>query len=537
MMTWKNKSAFTLVELIVVITILAILGTIAFISLQWYSKSARDSKRTSDISNIKTSLELFSLATWKYPLPDNSYDVTYSWSVVVWKQWTVWDNVVTNLSRNLSEKPTDPLIQTEYIYSTLENGKEYEILSLYEWDLLSNNSIINSTYASTNWTVRVDGTYNGLFVKTSGYIIPTPSIITSETLPIDFDATKIVSQVIDWWTNVPNVWNSKVTQSTWSLSFSDFQVYTWSISNNSSTWSLLDVYNILADTYSWSSLENIWIIQDLLSKTTDEQKIAITKTVVLNTTSGGGWWPTDWRAQDPNCTIPDITIWNQTWAWCNTTLDTGIEYTDETYCYNYDKDWNWTINNLWTLWDCWSLNYWDSNDNAKDYYDSLAWTGNQNNDIEVDNIWWKLYTWYRSWETDWVNLDNNNDWEIVATEDDEVCPGWYNIPSNDDWATLEQSLWCSDQTNTWWRCDWQWWRYHTTTNSGSSIAEKLKLPLAGFRDTDGSAFYFRGYHTILWSSSPSSSNAYFRNLNWDNSTVNRSADSQDFGFSVRCIKD
>ncbi|MDD2907949.1 MAG: prepilin-type N-terminal cleavage/methylation domain-containing protein [Candidatus Gracilibacteria bacterium] len=48
-----NKiKAFTLVELIVVITILAILGTIAFINLQGYSVSARDGKRVSDINNI-----------------------------------------------------------------------------------------------------------------------------------------------------------------------------------------------------------------------------------------------------------------------------------------------------------------------------------------------------------------------------------------------------------------------------------------------------------------------------------------------------
>ncbi|MDD3144850.1 MAG: type II secretion system protein [Candidatus Gracilibacteria bacterium] len=44
--------AFTLVELIVVITILAILGTIAFISLQGYTSESRDSKRLSDITNI-----------------------------------------------------------------------------------------------------------------------------------------------------------------------------------------------------------------------------------------------------------------------------------------------------------------------------------------------------------------------------------------------------------------------------------------------------------------------------------------------------
>jgi prepilin-type N-terminal cleavage/methylation domain-containing protein len=44
--------AFTLVELIVVISILAILWTIAFISLQNYSKDARDIKRLSDVRNL-----------------------------------------------------------------------------------------------------------------------------------------------------------------------------------------------------------------------------------------------------------------------------------------------------------------------------------------------------------------------------------------------------------------------------------------------------------------------------------------------------
>jgi prepilin-type N-terminal cleavage/methylation domain-containing protein len=50
------KKAFTLVELIVVITILAILGTIAFLSLQGYSADARNSKRTSDINNMETAI-------------------------------------------------------------------------------------------------------------------------------------------------------------------------------------------------------------------------------------------------------------------------------------------------------------------------------------------------------------------------------------------------------------------------------------------------------------------------------------------------
>jgi len=55
---YNNKwKAFTLVELIVVITILAILGTIAFISLQGYSQEAKNSKVTSDIRTLISAIE------------------------------------------------------------------------------------------------------------------------------------------------------------------------------------------------------------------------------------------------------------------------------------------------------------------------------------------------------------------------------------------------------------------------------------------------------------------------------------------------
>jgi prepilin-type N-terminal cleavage/methylation domain-containing protein len=52
----STNKAFTLVELIVVISILAILGTIAFISLQGYSSEARNTKRLSDLKSIQSSI-------------------------------------------------------------------------------------------------------------------------------------------------------------------------------------------------------------------------------------------------------------------------------------------------------------------------------------------------------------------------------------------------------------------------------------------------------------------------------------------------
>jgi prepilin-type N-terminal cleavage/methylation domain-containing protein len=52
----KMNKGFTLVELVVVITILAILGTVALLSFRGYSGDARNSKRITDLNSIKNNI-------------------------------------------------------------------------------------------------------------------------------------------------------------------------------------------------------------------------------------------------------------------------------------------------------------------------------------------------------------------------------------------------------------------------------------------------------------------------------------------------
>ena len=215
-MQTKRKQAFTLVELIVVITILAILWTIAFISLQCYSAQARDSKRLSDIQNIKKSLELFSLNTWKYPLPDSGTWVLYAGEILC-TQWIVWDTVTINLSRNLNEKPLDPLTEIEYTYSTINSQTKYELLSIYESDLVSYNNLLKQTNAGNANYPKINWNYNWIFVKADSYYIPTPSIINAELNWIwwTLDNTNITSQITTGWEN--NIANWSIESSTWWL--------------------------------------------------------------------------------------------------------------------------------------------------------------------------------------------------------------------------------------------------------------------------------------------------------------------------------
>ncbi|MCD5374903.1 type II secretion system GspH family protein [Candidatus Gracilibacteria bacterium] len=70
-----KTSAFTLVELIVVITILAILGTIAFISLQGYSQDAKNSKVSSDLRTLVSAIESASTESDIFTITDLVTDI------------------------------------------------------------------------------------------------------------------------------------------------------------------------------------------------------------------------------------------------------------------------------------------------------------------------------------------------------------------------------------------------------------------------------------------------------------------------------
>lgn len=170
------------------ITILAILGTIGFLSVGGYSSRARDSDRLADVANLSKSLDLSIVTTGSYPTPDNSFSVAYSGGVV-WYQGTVSNGVIQQLHTSISgggmsKKPVDPLDGTEYSYSTLAFGKAYQIATDYENDG-SLTAYVDTAYAAPGAPsiAYVRGNYGGLVAKTTTgsitYVIAAPSILTN----------------------------------------------------------------------------------------------------------------------------------------------------------------------------------------------------------------------------------------------------------------------------------------------------------------------------------------------------------------------
>jgi prepilin-type N-terminal cleavage/methylation domain-containing protein len=515
----KQKQAFTLVELIVVITILAILWTIAFISLQWYSKDARDSIRISDTSNMKTSLELFHLDSGKYPLPDANEIVDYG-TETLWYQWDFWSSVISSLSRSMSEVPTDPLTDKKYIFSVANNKNEFEILSLLEWDSLVLNNINQANAATLEVTPKIDWTYNRVFIKTASFIVPVPSIINTEvwTATMTLDSSNISSQVVNSWENIPEQWN--VISNTWALIWLALSVYTWSIAIDDSNTVKEAVIQKIKDTYTGSVLANSDIYNYILSTNWTEWLVKLANSIILNddTTeviitynpyenciwinspaiwdiniiSSSIYWVWTWN----ECNEVDIIVCSWPWTWytisaCN--VWTSIAST------NYDN-WYWELfqwwNNEWirsaamnttpvSVTSTWST----YNGNGYFINSSEEWELSQN-----DNLWWN---------TPWSDLDRK--WP---------CEEWYHVPTQDEWNWLH--------TAWWWGSAW------------TTMRSVLRLPASWNRYWVAGNYYWLWNYWQYWSSTPDGTYSSYFVISSTNVTTLSAPRA--YWFAVRCFK-
>lgn len=93
----KSLRGFTLIELMVAISIVAILSTIGIVSFSKTQEVARDSRRKSDLRSIAIALELYRQKNGYYPKTDWVYSNSAS---IPW---------LTGLGSNyISQIPTDP---------------------------------------------------------------------------------------------------------------------------------------------------------------------------------------------------------------------------------------------------------------------------------------------------------------------------------------------------------------------------------------------------------------------------------------------
>lgn len=269
------KKAFTLLELVVVLTIVSVLSVVGLASYSSYAISSRDSARVMDLKNITKTLEYYAIEHNNYPLPTDSVAVTFAW-VTIWDQWTIGQSVQEKLQR-LTSIPVDPLTGNQYAYSVTQDKMHYQLGTLAEW---GTPVVFTSQTFADNKTASavIEGNYNNptIHVKTSGmnYALALPSILNGDMSYTDInDIIDNGTLVLPGAKNLPANYKEAGynTLAGWDVAgikLEDFVVYSWLDINMNMSWaekkdflkSLQEAYSIMpgsAQNYKIQRLMNL----------------------------------------------------------------------------------------------------------------------------------------------------------------------------------------------------------------------------------------------------------------------------------------
>lgn len=405
-----NKKGFTLVELIVVITILSILWTIAFVSFQGYGIWARNNVKIQDLRTMETALELFKLERGIYPDPTDAFDVTYQgW--LAWKQWKFWEQTRTNVSR-LPKVSLDPSTGTEYAYSITNSRTEFQLWALWEPSVFGqrNPQIFTSVYAADQPAIALTiWNYNGKVLSVrwndsatnstiTDYILAVPSIMTRDDTQRDLDQIYRTNLVYDQASNLPStyVWTWWKTDGWFDYNPTPFVLFEWDLSVLGDKTERVKLALKTKASYEWTTLENHSNYQELqnidvdvasefadIENITQEELEALGVSVqaqasnlIVWIVSNEVWWiRSPWLTKDVLSDMWENTGGND-WDWWVIDEETASVWA---YCDDLTSEWVINLNNAYggvswihdQAWWC-SMTTLDSNGYSYGFYEGLT---------------------------------------------------------------------------------------------------------------------------------------------------------------------
>lgn len=503
------RKAFTLVELLVTITILVIVTAISFISYKSYTVDSKDAKRLADITNLLWKID-YELIIWD-TIGDLIINTRNTTLQVLWKpnNWVETFGVINFKSLKESQEdfkdPTYP--NQDYLFAYLE-WLNWTWASIFIQAATINEkkavTIIKGNYY-TRW--ELDAT--SLFEAQDWYVYKNnddrmiywkwwESVIIACARPIP--SWEWVLNTIIWEpSRVNQKWQN--TDKTEACYYSCDPRYFWENCSEKETWNAPQKTCTLyaqttntpkADSFllTWTKweikyFENEWVIA--IANGTWTGYIIMDKNL----------WATE---NDPSlCTktscLDSITWCNFQW-WRNVWFSTSATVLE----LNWDEEVRVPIQ--YTLWNTQTDFIWNdaktNNPILNNIKDWSIW-----NATERNNLWWWV----------WDSATKNWPWNNLKRQ--WPCPLWYHVPSIFEWVQVH-TLW-------WWGKDWL------------KMSTDLKLPLAWNHIYSDKFTLNRGDFGLYWTSSPSGGYSHFLYFNYTAidlvSTFNRSS-----AHTVRCFK-
>jgi len=163
----STKKAFSFVEIIITISIIALLAVIWISAVENYNNNTNNSKVVADTETINNALTSYSQETKTLPMPggntnffwaDTGYMHSYEDADTFWVYGSITENTLPK--KYLDVLPIDPRTNSYYSYGKTKATNEFEIASVQiNKDIPTAHVTWN--YANENWPLNLIRQYNG----------------------------------------------------------------------------------------------------------------------------------------------------------------------------------------------------------------------------------------------------------------------------------------------------------------------------------------------------------------------------------------
>lgn len=133
-----KKKGFTLIEMLIVITVIALLASLILVGMGGARAKARDSRRIADLHNVMNALELYYAKVGTYPVA--TYNSSTSWETFI--------TTLTGAGIGVNRVPKDPLNDATRYYRYGGITTDYVLGALLEQSDAALNDDIDVTVYS-----------------------------------------------------------------------------------------------------------------------------------------------------------------------------------------------------------------------------------------------------------------------------------------------------------------------------------------------------------------------------------------------------
>lgn len=154
----KNKKGFSLIELLIVISIMAILGSLALSAFSTARKQARDSQRKNELIQYKTALESYYATEGSYPTNGTTTDTSTQGGAIFGAGTPIIQNYMGGVAL-VGVNAAD-----DYLYYYTSDGTTYKLFGDIElppdsfWVICSNgkSGMVTTTFAAIKDNLTCD---------------------------------------------------------------------------------------------------------------------------------------------------------------------------------------------------------------------------------------------------------------------------------------------------------------------------------------------------------------------------------------------